>query len=70
MSIRYLTVDIVIALHELAIEEHGGLNGIRSQQVLASAVAQAEASAFEEDAHATIPEKAAAYAFFIAENQP
>jgi death-on-curing protein len=66
----YLTVDGVIVLHGIALELHGGLDGIRSQQMLASAVAQAEASAFGEDAYKTIPEKAAAYGFFIAENQP
>jgi hypothetical protein len=57
-------------LHEIALEYGGGLNGIRSQQTLASAIGQAEASAFGEDAYPTIPEKAAAYGFFIAEGQP
>jgi len=70
VSVTYLTVDGVIALHEIALEYGPGLQGIRSQQVLASAVGQAEASAFGEDAYNTIPEKAAAYGFFIAENQP
>ncbi len=70
MTVQYLTVDGVIELHEIALEYGGGLNGIRSQQTLASAVGQAEASAFGEDAYPTIPEKAAAYGFFIAEGQP
>ncbi len=70
MTVQYLTVDGVIALHEIALEYGGGLNGIRSQQTLASAIGQAEASAFGEDAYPTIPEKAAAYGFFIAEVSP
>ena len=70
MTVQYLTVDGVIELHEIALEYGGGLNGIRSQQTLASAVGQAEASAIGEDAYPTIPEKAAAYGFFIAEGQP
>ena len=70
MDVVYLTVDGVIALHEIALEFGGGLDGIRSQQVLASAVAQPQQSAFGEDAYPTIAEKAAAYGFFLAENQP
>lgn len=70
MDVVYLTVDGVIALHEIALQFGGGLDGIRSQQVLASAVAQPQQSAFGEDAYPTIAEKAAAYGFFLAENQP
>jgi death on curing protein len=39
-------------------------------QQLASAVQQPQQSAFAEDAYATVPEKAAAYAYFLAEGQP
>lgn len=46
------------------------MDGVRSEQQLASAVGQPEQSAFGEDAYRTIPEKAAAYGFFIAEGQP
>jgi len=53
VTVQYLTVDGVIELHEIALEYGGGLNGIRSQQTLASAVGQAEASAFGEDAYPT-----------------
>ena len=70
MDVVYLTVDAVIELHRIALEYGGGLDGIRSQQQLASAVAQPQQSAFGEDTHATVPEKAAAYGFFIAEGQP
>jgi death on curing protein len=67
--VLYLTLDQVIALHDAAVAEFGGLGGIRSPQQLAAAVAQPQQSAFGEDAYATIPEKAAAYGYFIAEAQ-
>lgn len=70
MDVVYLTVDGVIELHAIALEHGGGLDGIRSQQQLASAVGQPQQSAFGEDLYPTIPEKAAAYGFFITEGQP
>jgi death-on-curing protein len=68
-AVLYLTLDQVIDLHDAAVAEFGGLNGIRSPQQLAAAVAQPQQSAFGEDAYATVAEKAAAYGFFIAEAQ-
>jgi death-on-curing protein len=67
--IVYLTTDQVHDLHRRALDEFGGLDGIRSAEQLLSAVRQVEQSAFGQDAYPTIPEKAAAYAFFIAESQ-
>ena len=48
----------------------GGSGGIRSQHQLASAAFQPYQTVFGEDAYPTIPEKAAAHAFFLAESQP
>jgi death on curing protein len=70
MDVIYLTIDGVMELHAIALRVGGGTGGIRSQQQLASALAQPEQSAFGEDLHKTIPEKAAAYGYFIAEGQP
>lgn len=70
MDAIYLTVDAVIALHAIALEVAGGIDGIRSQQQLASALAQPQQSAFGEDLYRAVPHKAAAYAYFIAEGQP
>lgn len=50
--------------------EHGGIAGLRSQELLESAVFQPQQSAFGEDAYPTLASKAAAYGFFIAQNQP
>lgn len=69
-QVVYLTADQVIALHWIALEAYGGPEGIRSEHSLFSAVGCAEQTVFGEDAYPTIPEKAAAYGFFIAENQP
>jgi hypothetical protein len=62
----YLTVDQVKELHRDAIEQFGGLDGVRAEQQLYSALAQVQQSAFGEDAYPTIPEKAAAYGYFTA----
>jgi death on curing protein len=67
--VKYLTVDHVIGFHDDALREFGGLSGIRSPHALASAVLQPQQSAFGQDAYLTIPEKAAAYGYFIAEAQ-
>jgi death on curing protein len=43
---------------------------VRSEHQLGAAVLQPQTSAFGDDAYPTVPEKAAAYGYFIAENQP
>ena len=57
MGVVYLTVDGVMRLHVIALENGGGMGGVRSQQQLASAVGQPEQSAFGEDAYTTIPRR-------------
>jgi len=68
-AVRYLTVDQVIEFHADALREFGGVDGIRSPDRLSAAVLMAQQSAFGEDAYPSVPEKAAAYGFFIAEAQ-
>ena len=67
--IVYLTADQILELHRLALTL-GGVDGVRSEHGLMSAVFQPQQSVFGEDAYPSLAEKAAAYAFFIAENQP
>lgn len=67
MRTIYLTIDHVIDLHTEALTL-GGAEGLRSTHLLASAVLQAQQSAFGEEAYQSIPEKAAAYGYFIAQN--
>lgn len=69
MAFIYLTIDQVLEFHNMVLEL-GGLSGIRSMHMLASAVMQPQQSAFEEDAYQTVADKAAAYGFFIAQNHP
>ena len=57
MGIIYLTVDHVLELHEQVLTL-GGPQGLRSAHLLASAVFQAQQSAFGEDAYQTIAEDA------------
>lgn len=66
-----ITIDDIIALHDTALTlGNGGSEGIRSNHLLASAALQPYQSVFGEDAYPTVPEKAAAHAYFLAENQP
>ena len=67
MPIRYLTADQVIWFHEQALR-FGGASGVRSEQLLMSALGQPEQSAFGEDAYPTVAEKAAASGY--GENHP
>jgi death on curing protein len=67
--IRYLAADQILWFHEQALR-FGGAPGLRSQHVLLSALGQPGQSAFGEDAYSSVPEKAAAYGFFLVENHP
>ena len=70
-QVTSLSVDDIIGLHEEALTlGAGGSEGIRSHHQLASAALQPYQSVFGEDAYPTIPEKAAAHAYFLAESQP
>lgn len=67
---EYLDLSHIIAMQEVLIQKYGGLHGIRSRELLESAVAQPQQSAFGEDAFKDDYSKAAAYAFYLSENQP
>ncbi len=67
---EYLMIPHVLAMHEVLIQKYGGLNGVRDQGLLESALAQPEQDVFGEELFPTISSKAAAYAFYLSENQP
>lgn len=70
-EVRYLTADQVLELHEIALTVGvTGGEGLRSEHLLLSAVFQPQQTFGGQDLYETVPEKAAAYGFFIAENQP
>jgi death on curing protein len=70
MDVIFLSVETVELFHKRALQEHGGMPGVRSRDLLESAVFQPQQSAFGEDAYSSFASKAAAYGFFIAQNQP
>ncbi|MFZ4404673.1 MAG: type II toxin-antitoxin system death-on-curing family toxin [Pseudobdellovibrionaceae bacterium] len=70
MEFRFLSLDDVLALHEMQLESYGGATGIRDRGLLESAVMMPQASFGGEFVHKDVYEMAAAYAFHIAENQP
>ncbi len=70
-AIKYLTADQVLELHEIALTvgPSGGV-GLRAEQRLLSAVFQPQQTFGGDDLYPSVQEKAAAYGYFIAENQP
>ncbi len=70
MTVLYLSVEHVLALHDISIQEFGGIFGLRDKGLLESAVLQPMQSFGDQDLYPTLFDKAAAYAFFISENQP
>lgn len=65
----YLTLDQVLEYHTMALSVAPGTEGVRSLDSLASAVYSPRQTFDGNDLYPTIPLKAAAYAFFIAESQ-
>lgn len=67
---KFLSVEQVIEIHDVFLEDHGGLPGIRDKGLLISAIEMPRASMFGEFLHKTIYDKAAAYLFHIVQNHP
>jgi death-on-curing protein len=68
VSIRFLGLDEILALHADQIDRYGGAAGVRDLGMLESASAAPEASFDGKYLHATLPEMAAAYLFHLAQN--
>lgn len=68
MSWVWLRKDIILAIHDVQIAEHGGITGVRDIGLLESALARPENLAVYGDPDACA--LAAAYAFGIARNHP
>ena len=66
----FLTLDDLIVIHANQIANYGGCEGIRSQDLLDSAVAMPQSAFGGEYLHAGIHEMAAAYLFYIVKNHP
>ncbi len=65
---RWLSLDVLYAVHSEQLAEHGGLAGLRDANTLESALARAEQLAHY--GSPDVAELAAAYGFGIARNHP
>ncbi len=70
MDPLFLTMDEVLALHDLQVRLFGGLGGIRDLGLLESAIGNAEATFGGQFLHETRFEMAAAYLYGICRNHP
>jgi death-on-curing protein len=66
----HLSIDIVREIHAEAIRKFGGLNGVRDENLLASAVLTPQSSFGGKSPYADIVEVAAAYLFYLCKNHP
>lgn len=67
---EFLTVEVVLALHQRQLDRFGGGEGLRDRGLLESAVAQPQASFGGTYAHDGLFAMAAAYLFHIVANHP
>ncbi len=68
--IRYLTLEEVLELHRRALEQSGGLGGVRDLGGLDSALAQPQMAFHGQDLYLSLAEKAAALGFSLVCNHP
>jgi death on curing protein len=66
----HLSIDIVREIHAEVIKQFGGLNAVRDENLLASAVLTPQSSSGGKSPYADIVEVAAAYLFYICKNHP
>jgi death on curing protein len=70
MPVRFLSTERVLRIHQSVIEAYGGSEGLRSAELLHSALGVPEATFGGEFLHADLFEMAAAYLFHITQNHP
>jgi len=68
--IKYLTADQVIKFHNELLDKFGGLQGIRDENLLHSALEAPKMSFGGEEMYPSVFEKAAAYLYHLAKNHP
>src|SRR5205807_4305106 len=68
--IRYLTLEEVLDLHRLVLEQSGGLGGVRDIGGLDSALAQPQMAFGGQELYPSLAEKAAALGFSLVCNHP
>lgn len=65
----YISLDVVLEIHQRQLKDFGGADGIRNRSGLESAVESPKATFDGQDLYPTVFLKAAAYAYHIAESQ-
>lgn len=68
--IRYLTLEEVLYLHRIVVEQSGGHLGVRDLDALESAVAQPQMAFGGKELYSTIAEKATSLGFSLISNHP
>jgi death on curing protein len=66
----HLTIDVVREIHDEALKRFGGPEGIRDENLLASAVLAPQSSCGGKSPFADLIDIAAAYLFYICRNHP
>ena len=66
----HLSVEIVREIHAEALEKFGGLDGVRDENLLASAVLTPQSSFGGKSPYTDLVEVAAAYLFYLCGNHP
>lgn len=69
-ELRHPTVDAVLAIHAEVLAAHGGSPGLRSRELLESAVAAPQATMMGQPLITEPFETAAAYLFYLCSNHP
>jgi death on curing protein len=64
----FLTLDHVLRLHARQIDQFGGSNGVRDNELIESAIAQPQQGFGGEYLHKTLPEMGGAYLFHLTKN--
>lgn len=67
---RYLSQDVVLLLHDLALELDAGSAGVLSPAALEAALAQPMMEAFGHKRYLTLFDEAAAYWFYLSRPMP
>jgi len=66
----WIRMDVVLAVHQRQLAEHGGEQGIRDAALLESALARPRNLLADGEGDVDVPRPAAAYAFGLAKNHP
>ncbi len=70
MAVRFIPGELVVTIHNDLMKRYGGKQGIRDENLLSSALAQPQMTAFGKDIHKSLVEKASAYGFHVCKNHP